>query len=532
MKRLISLLTIALLLGCGSESSDAPAVSYGLTFIHLNDTYRIDAVEDGSKGGFARVATIVRELQSQGRDVRILHAGDFLFPSLESQLWNGRQMIEGLNFLDKLAPLYLVPGNHEFDPRTKDHLVDALHGSTFDWIGDNFEFHTGDEKADAALRSGFTIDYGDRTIGVFGVMLHPEHGGNDRDYLAVEKDYVGVARQAIEVFEAAGVDMIIGITHLHIWRDKEIAKLREQHPLLTFLVGGHEHEPEFSAMRADSAAVMKGASNARAIWQIDVDFEQAGAPAIRTRVVPLDSRVEQDPEFLALETEWRQRLLEVYPFLEATVGRAALPLDGREMAIRNHETSWGNFVVDQMRGAFGREPADVAFINSGTLRIDDFIIDDIRFEDIGRTFGFSSYLRYLQLTGDEFRQVLEAGYRGHGASQGYFPQVSGFRVCVDRSRPEFDRIVSLQLPGEGGWSEIEADRLYDVVVPDYLYGGGDGYSFPEHREASRRGSELKYLVLDAILRAQADGAAVGEAVDPDNPRFVALGAARTECWPN
>jgi len=533
MNKFLMLLVAVVLVACGSETISVPVKvrSPGLTFIHLNDTYRIDAVEDGTKGGYARVATVVRELQKFGRDVRILHAGDFLFPSLESQLWRGEQMIDGLNFLDDLAPLYLVPGNHEFDPRTPDHLVEALRNSSFDWIGDNFSFHTGDPAVDGLLKSAFTTEYKDWKIGVFGLMLHPDDGGNDRDYLSVNGDYVGVAKRMIESFEAAGVDMIIGITHLHMWTDKEIAMLRAEHPLLTFIVGGHEHEPEFSPMRDDSAAVMKGASNARAIWRIDVDFHDDSPPTIRSNVIPLDRRVKQDTDFLALERKWRRRLLKVYPFLDARVGKAAMPLDGREMAIRNQETGLGNFVVDQMRTAFGREPADLAFINSGTLRLDDFVQGDVHFEDIGRIFGFSSYLRYLEMTGAEFQQVLEAGYRGEGPSQGYFPQVSGFRVCVDRRLPEFDRIVSLQLPADEGWVEIDAEATYDVVVPDYLFGGGDGYRFPAHLVASKRGSELKYLVLDAVLRAQAEGEGIGEAVDPDNPRYVALGASRPECWP-
>ena len=531
MNKITILLLTLLLISCGgADDVPEPAEPTGLTFIHLNDTYRMDAVEDGAKGGFARVATIVRDLQAQGRDVRILHAGDFLFPSLESQLWSGAQMIEGLNFLDDLAPLYLVPGNHEFDPRTADHLVDALLSSRFDWIGDNFEFDTGNATADAVLRSGVTIEYRDKTIGIFGLMLHPDDGGNDRDYLAVEADYSGIARRAIEAFEAAGADMIIGITHLHMWTDKQIARLRAQHPRFVFIVGGHEHEPEYSALQDDSAAVMKGASNARAIWQIDVDFPQQGPPTVSTQVLAMDTRIAQDRDFVALETRWRQRLLEVFPFIEAKVGEAALPLDGREMAIRSQETGLANLVVDQMRTAFGREPADLAFINSGTLRLDDFVIDDVRFEDIARIFGFSSYLRYLDMTGAEFTEVLEAGYRGTGPSQGYFPQVSGFRVCVDRRRPEFDRIVSLQVPTDSGWADIDAQREYSVVVPDYLFGGGDGYEFPEHLEASKRGSELKYLVLDAVLRAQAQGKAIGKAVDPDNPRMVFLGESRAECW--
>ena len=127
---------------------------------------------------------------------------------------------------------------------------------------------------------------------------------------------------------------------------------------------------------------------------------------------------------------------------------------------------------------------------------------------------------------------MEAGYRGSGPSKGYFPQLSGFRVCVDRGREDFDRIVSLQLPTADGWQEIEPEREYVLVIPDFLFRGGDGYDVPEHRRAaaSRPGSELKYLVLDGIVRAQAEGKAIGVAVDPDNPRYVELGAGRQQCW--
>jgi 5'-nucleotidase len=237
-----------------------------------------------------------------------------------------------------------------------------------------------------------------------------------------------------------------------------------------------------------------------------------------------------DPEYEVLANKWRTRLLEKFPFLEARVGMAALPMDVREEQVRSSETSWGNFIADQMRVAFGEPVADLAFINSGTLRIDDYIADDIRFEDIGRTFGFSSFLRYTTVTGAEFKRIMEAGYRGGPESQGYFPQVSGFRVCVDRSRNEFDRIVSLQVPTNGGWGKIVDDREYMLVVPDFLYGGGDGYEIPKDRFASRPGSELKYLVLDAILRAQGLGEAVGEPVTRENRRYHQLREGKEPCF--
>ncbi len=103
------LLVISLFItACAANPDLTPAESSGLTFIHLNDTYRVGAVEDGKRGGFGRVVTVIRELQGEGRDVRILHGGDFLYPSLESQLWNGLQMVDAFNYMDALAPMYVV----------------------------------------------------------------------------------------------------------------------------------------------------------------------------------------------------------------------------------------------------------------------------------------------------------------------------------------------------------------------------------------------------------------------------------------
>ena len=534
MNRLLSHLTVFtfLLVACGDapETESSPS-SGGLTFVHLNDTYRIGDVDGGRTGGFGRVATVIRDLKAEGRDVRILHGGDFLYPSLESALWDGQQMIEALNFLDALAPMYVVAGNHEFDRRRPKQLAAAMRASTFDWLGDNYELMTGDADVDASLQSRFVVEHDGRRIGIFAVTLHADEGGNERNYAPIDPDYLAAARRAIEDLDALNVDLIIGLTHLHIWQDLEIAELKAEYPNFLFIAGGHEHEPEFEIFTQASAAIVKGASNARTIWRIDVTFAPDGTPTMSSEAVELGPEIGRDPDYEMFADKWRERLLTKFPFLTARVGKAAVVLDAREVTVRNMESNWGNFIVDQMRGAFGSEQADLAFINSGTLRIDDFISGDITFEDIGRTFGFSSLLRYTTLSGAEFRATLENGYRGSGPSKGYFPQVSGFRVCVDRSRPEGARIVSLQLPADDGWREIEPDTDYDVVVSDFLWRGGDGYTWPEGREASRPGSELKYLVLDAVMTAQARGELVGEVVDPQNPRIVILDELRRDCWP-
>ena len=84
--------------------------------------------------------------------------------------------------------------------------------------------------------------------------------------------------------------------------------------------------------------------------------------------------------------------------------------------------------------------------------------------------------------------------------------------------------------GKGAWREIEADKAYSVIAPDFLYRGGDGYDFSAARDVSRPGSELIYLVLDAIIDAQARGQKVGEALNPENARFELLPEGEAFCF--
>ena len=86
------------------------------------------------------------------------------------------------------------------------------------------------------------------------------------------------------------------------------------------------------------------------------------------------------------------------------------------------------------------------------------------------------------------------------------------------------------VPTDKGWQEIEAERDYLLVASDFLYRGGDGYDFSAAHDVSRPGSELQYLVLDAVLTAQAQGRAIGSAIDASKRRIAFLQAGQRACF--
>src|SRR2546430_13149041 len=93
----------------------ALAESTRVTFLLVNDIYLMsdEMMADGKRrGGFARLATIVKAERAKGGHVIFAHGGDTISPSLMSGLDKGAHIIA----LSNMVSLDLfVPGNHEFD---------------------------------------------------------------------------------------------------------------------------------------------------------------------------------------------------------------------------------------------------------------------------------------------------------------------------------------------------------------------------------------------------------------------------------
>ena len=91
------------------------AESTKVTFILTNDIYQMGEtlMADGERrGGFARLAAVVKAERAKGGHVVFAHGGDTLSPSLMSGVDQGAHIIALTN---AIKPDIFVPGNHEFD---------------------------------------------------------------------------------------------------------------------------------------------------------------------------------------------------------------------------------------------------------------------------------------------------------------------------------------------------------------------------------------------------------------------------------
>ncbi|MEA3025293.1 MAG: 5-nucleotidase / UDP-sugar diphosphatase, partial [Alphaproteobacteria bacterium] len=90
------------------------AESTKLTLILTNDIYQMGEtlMADGRRrGGFARLAAVVKAERAKGGHVLFAHGGDTMSPSLMSGVDQGAHIVTLTN---ALKPDIFVPGNHEF----------------------------------------------------------------------------------------------------------------------------------------------------------------------------------------------------------------------------------------------------------------------------------------------------------------------------------------------------------------------------------------------------------------------------------
>ena len=248
----ISLLLVLFIFACKSPQSASTSKDDGIiefVFLHINDVYEIGALEGGTVGGMARIATLRKQLLAKNANTLTVHAGDFLNPSLIGTMKNdgerirGKQMVEVMN----ACKIDLVCiGNHEFDLKEED-LQKRINESNFHWLATNVDQVCGEQTypfykevkgKKQFLPETFIWEIKDSDgtaikVGIFGATID----SNPKDYVHYDDPY----EEAKIVYQdlKAQTDVIVGLTHLELDEDMEMAKRLPEVPLL---MGGHDHD--------------------------------------------------------------------------------------------------------------------------------------------------------------------------------------------------------------------------------------------------------------------------------------------------
>jgi len=437
----------------------ALAETVTLTFVQTNDIDRME--EHDGRGGFARLAAVVKAERAKGGPVFFVHSGDTISPSLLSGIDHGAHVIDILNHMEVDA---FVPGNHEFDfgPEV---FHERMAEANFPIVSSNISGPDGGTPE--SLIDTRLVDLGTLKVGLYGLTtVDTPTVSSPGDFVFAPEVEVGIEKAAS--LRADGADFVVAVVHTPI--DVDFGLVRAG--AADLILSGHDEHllTYFNGKVALTESESQG--NFAVVTEITLTKEEDdGAVSVdwwpAFRIVDT-ATVEPDPEIAALVKTYTDKLDKE---LEVEIGTTSTALDSRRATVRAEEAAIGNLITDAMRKAVG---ADVAIMNGGGIRADREYPAGTTLTrgDVFAELPFGNKTVKLELTGADLRAALENGFSELETGGGRFPQVSGLTVVINPGRPAGERIISAAVGG----APLDDARTYTLATNEFMARGGDGYT--------------------------------------------------------
>jgi 2',3'-cyclic-nucleotide 2'-phosphodiesterase (5'-nucleotidase family) len=502
---------------CGAQVDGSRVVRV----LHLNDVYRIEGLLDG-RGGLPRLRTLRAGLEATCPSLIVTHAGDALYPSFLSRTLRGQQMVDGLSRLDGDpaaldSRLFFTFGNHEFDKgRTSDapHLDHLVEDGQFAWLDTNLTWATGDDGqgvvASEHLADHVLLDQGDVQIGLFGLTVADDVRAA---YVTADPDYATAAGRATELLRGLGADVVIAVTHLDEVDDVRLLEtLGDAGP--DVILGGHDHA--WTDQSVGPRRVLKGDADAVRVPVVDLRIGRDGVVTTSVVEVPVDASISPDPDVQAWVDQTMSSFATAFcgedgPMcLGETWTTTSVELVGDEERIRRYETNVGDWLADLALDAFRADGAQMAFLNSGGMRLNQNIAPGT---PIGRRvleelFAYPTDLHLLEVSGAVLQQVASRSVEDWSGN-GHWLQIAGFAFRHD---PHGEVARDLHWMSNEGPILIDPAATYRVVTNGFLVNpdqGQDGYTFLNREMwvtgTANDGVDLRDLAEASLKEAGASG---------------------------
>ena len=430
-----------------------------LRFILTGDHYELPPQK--GRGGYAKLASVVRQEKVGEKHSYFVHAGDAYSPSLLSSMDKGKSTVE---FLNAVGVDYMVLGNHEWD-FGPEIARKRIWESNFPILASNARDKDG-LPIDGTVRTAM-VNVGPFRVGIMGLITTNTkviaNAGSD-DFLPV----LDTAKVLAKELKGQGAHLIVALAHLDFLEDMELV----QSGLVDVILSGHDHY--YISWDDGKTVWMDSGENSEKVGVMDVHLKsymkrgkkrfswEADMRFVDTKNVPEDrtiaSKVKEYEKFLKTE-------------LDIVIGKTSTELDSRKKTVRTGEAAIGNLIADAMRDGVD---ADIAIANGGGIRAKKIYAPgtSITRRDMLTEMPFGNVVVKLRLTGAQIWDALENGVSQVENNAGRFPQVSGLSFTYKKGVSKGSRIVSVKIGGQN----LNKNRSYTVATNNYAAGGGDGYS--------------------------------------------------------
>lgn len=499
---LVMLLALALSLSV-SQVWAADETAEEITILYTHDMHSSFLPKEGpdghSRGGYARLKTLIDEQKEEHPNALVLDGGDFSMGSLFQTAYSTSAL--ELRAMGQMGYDVTTFGNHEFDYRASG-LADMLYaavdsGDPLPAIVDaNYLPPQEDEETWDALYTYGVQDYrilerGGVTYVIFGITgvdsdeCAPMSGMELHDPVETAKRVVKEATEQCQ--NAYGEDpVVICLSHSGTEKGKgEDYELAQKVDGIDVIISGHTHTTLEQPIEVNDTYIVSAGENSKNLGVLTLTRTQDGVELKDSRLVPVDERVPEDPEMAAWIEEAKSQVEQDYladfdlEFDQVLVDNPYQFDTVDEVYDTQHESTLGNLLADAYYWAgnqASQDPVDVALTASGVIR-DTFPKGPITVSQVFNVAslgigadGVPGYpLISVYLTGKDLKNAIEVDASVPplmSAAQLFY---SGVGYSFNTNRMIFDKVDYAVLMREGGITEpIVDDQLYHVVTGLYI----------------------------------------------------------------
>ena len=455
--------------------------AFRMRVLHTNDHHaHIEPIagSDGKPqhGGVSRRKTLIDTIRNtENLPVLLMDAGDVFQGSLYFNQYNGMADLEFYNAMGYEA---MAMGNHEFDKGAQ-YLADFIKRATFPVLSANVRVKPG-SPLDGIYKPHVILTKGDQKIGIFSVIADDagelSNAGPDITFSSA----IDTAKAQVAALQSAGVFTIIGLTHVGIDVDRQIAR---QVSGISLIIGGHSHTPmgPMNKVNTPSYPELIAAPDGKPVvvatdWEwgrwlgdMTLSFNSAGT------VIDIKGNPTEVLPSLTADQGFEDRIAVLAAPLKAmrttVVGSTTVELDGNRANVRSKETNLGDLMADAMLAKATSRGAQIAITNGGGIRA-SIPVGPITIGQVLEVLPFSNTLTTVDVSGDLVRAAVENGVSQVETGAGRFPQIAGFSFTYDPALPVGSRITSVSFGG----APLDPIATFRVVTNDFMLVGGDGYT--------------------------------------------------------
>eukprot|EP00112_Aurelia_sp_Birch-Aquarium-sp1_P017214 Seg397.28 transcript_id=Seg397.28/GoldUCD/mRNA.D3Y31 product=5'-nucleotidase protein_id=Seg397.28/GoldUCD/D3Y31 len=489
---------------------------FTLKILHTNDIHsrieeidkfgsmcrNVDRTANKCFGGFARLASKVKEIRGKEKNVILLDGGDQQTGTLWYDVLKGNATVY---FINKLKYDAMVLGNHDFDGGLS-HVIKYLEKINASVVMTNVDVskETRWPLNENLFTDSLTLDVGDEKIGVCGYVLKSTpRVSNSGPYIKFNDEVISVQNCAKQL-KSNGINKIIALGHSGIEMDKRIAQEVEE---VDVVVGGHTntflytgnppsndvpygpYPISITKKSGKKSVVVQDFAYGKYLGNLSITFDTNGDISNwHGNPILLDHTVSKDSEIVADVVKMKGPVDAV---AKQKIGQTLVNLDGERSSCRLGECILGNLVTDAAVFQVASKnmatnvwtSASVALWTANSIMASIYKnkTEFIQYEDIKNSFPYENNLDIVDLPGSVLMEVLEksASFFDEKKPSGSFLQMSGLHVTYDISNAVNNRVIHVEVRCANcripKFEKLDKSKVYKVIVSSYMAGGGAGY---------------------------------------------------------